>query len=133
MSTFTLRVSIGPLGIFNRLVGIRRCLLLPHRSPSFRHTPPSAGQTSLTINRTHKSDRMPLVPATTRNAGSGPVETNAPPGTPGPEPPRGRRMRADGERIGQSALAQIAGRCVSYMAPVAHRHFSWRQMVRQAA
>jgi hypothetical protein len=42
-------------------------------------------------------------------------------------------MRADGERIGQSALAQIAGRCVSYMAPVAHRHFSWRQMVRQAA
>ena len=47
---------------------------------------PSAGQTSLTINRTLKSDRMPLVPAITRNAVNGPVETNAPTTTPGPKP-----------------------------------------------
>jgi hypothetical protein len=75
---------------------------------------PSAGQTSLTINRTLKSDRMPLVPAaTTRNALNGPVETNAPTATPGPEP-----LLLDGcepmvSAIGQSPLAQIAGRCVS--------------------
>jgi hypothetical protein len=73
---------------------------------------PSAGQTSLTINRTLKSDRKPLV-ATTRNAVNGPVETNAPTGTPGPKP-----LLLDGcepmvSAIGQSPLAQIAGRCVS--------------------
>ena len=74
---------------------------------------PSAGQTSLTINRTLKSDRMPLVPAITRNAVNGPVETNAPTATPGPKP-----LLLDGcepmvSAIGQSPLAQIAGRCVS--------------------
>ena len=74
---------------------------------------PSAGQTSLTINRTLKSDRMPLVPAITRNAVNGPVETNAPTATPDPKP-----LLLDGcepmvSAIGQSPLAQIAGRCVS--------------------
>src|SRR3954471_4548908 len=74
---------------------------------------PSAGQTSLTINRTLKSDRMPLVPAITRNAVNGPVETNAPTATPGPKP-----LLLDGcepmvSAIGESPLAQIAGRCVS--------------------
>jgi hypothetical protein len=74
---------------------------------------PSAGPTSLTINRTLKSDRMPLVPAITRNAVNGPVETNAPTATPGPKP-----LLLDGcepmvSAIGQSPLAQIAGRCVS--------------------
>ena len=74
---------------------------------------PSAGQTSLTINRTLKSDRMPLVPATTRNAVNGPVETNAPTAAPDPKP-----LLLDGcepmvSAIGQSPLAQIAGRCVS--------------------
>ena len=59
---------------------------------------PSAGQTSLTINRTLKSDRMPLVPAITRNAVNGPAETNAPTGTAAPQPRPARRMRADGER-----------------------------------
>jgi hypothetical protein len=29
--------------------------------------------------------------------------------------------------IGQSPLAQIAGRCVSYLPPVANRHFYWRR------
>ena len=62
---------------------------------------PSASQTSLTINRTLKSDRMPLVP--------GPAETNAPTTAP---------LLLDGcepmvSAIGQSPLAQIAGRCVS--------------------
>ena len=74
---------------------------------------PSAGQTSLTINRTLKSDRMPLVPAITRNAVNGPVETNAPTATPDPKP-----LLLDGcepmvSAIGESPLAQIAGRCVS--------------------
>jgi hypothetical protein len=56
---------------------------------------------------------MPLVPAITRNAVNGPVETNAPTATPGPKP-----LLLDGcepmvSAIGQSPLAQIAGRCVS--------------------
>src|SRR3954451_23570274 len=66
---------------------------------------PSAGQTSATINRTLKSDRMPLAPATTRNAVNGPVETNAPTSTP--------PLLLDGcepmvSAIGESPLAQIA-------------------------
>ena len=57
---------------------------------------PSAGQTSLTINRTLKSDRMPLVPAITRNAVNGPVNNLQRPRPAQAPPPR--RMRADGER-----------------------------------
>jgi hypothetical protein len=54
-----------------------------------------------------------LVPDTTRTAVNGPVETNAPTATPGPKP-----LLLDGcepmvSAIGQSPLAQIAGRCVS--------------------
>jgi hypothetical protein len=74
---------------------------------------PSAGQMSLTINRTLKSDRMPLVPATTRNAVNGPVETNAPTATPAPKPRLLDGCEPMVSAIGQSPLAQIAGRCVS--------------------
>ena len=105
---------IDPLGIFYRLIGICRCrCFLIGLQVSATTAAPSAGQTSLTINRTLKSDRMPLVPAITRNAVNGPVETNAPTATPGPKP-----LLLDGcepmvSAIGQSPLAQIAGRCVS--------------------
>ena len=68
---------------------------------------PSAGQTSLTINRTLKSDRMPLVPAITRNAVNGPVDECSN-GHARPEAPPARRMRADGERHWAVAVGQIA-------------------------
>jgi hypothetical protein len=74
---------------------------------------PSAGQASLTINRTLKSDRMPLVPAIARKAVNGPAETNAPTGTAAPQPRLLDGCEPMVSAIGQSALAQIAGRCVS--------------------
>jgi hypothetical protein len=74
---------------------------------------PSASQTSLTINRTLKSDRMPLVPLKSRNAVNGPVETNAPAATPASKPRLLDGCEPMVSAIGQSPLAQIAGRCVS--------------------
>src|SRR4029079_14313491 len=47
---------------------------------------PSAGQTTLTINRSLKSDRMPLIPVKSHNAVNSPAETNAPTGAPAPKP-----------------------------------------------
>ena len=59
---------------------------------------PSASQTSLTINRTLKSDRMPLIPMNGRNAVNSPGRNECPRGRAGFQAPPARRMRADGER-----------------------------------
>jgi hypothetical protein len=63
-----------------------------------------------TVNRTLKADRMPLVPAISRNAVNGPFELK--------RPPVAKPQLLDGceavvSAIGQSPLAQVPGRCVS--------------------
>ena len=73
---------------------------------------PSASQTSLTINRTLKSDRMQVTPANSRNAVNGPIEIKAP-AAPAPKPRLLDGCEPMVSAIGQSPLAQIAGRCVS--------------------
>jgi hypothetical protein len=72
---------------------------------------PSVERAAPVVNRTHKSDRMPVLPAKSRNAVNGPFEMKAP-----PVPAKPRLL--DGcepmvSAIGQSPLAQIPGRCVS--------------------
>lgn len=72
---------------------------------------PSVERAAPVVNRTLKSDRMPVIPAKSRNAVNGPFEMQAPPA---PAKPR----LLDGcepmvSAIGQSPLAQIPGRCVS--------------------
>ena len=59
---------------------------------------PSASQTSLTINRTLKSDRMPLDPHEWPQRGEQPGRNECPRGRAGFQAPPARRMRADGER-----------------------------------
>ena len=104
-------IALSRSGFSIALSGVAvACCFLIGLQVSATTAAPSAGQTSLTINRTLKSDRMPLVPAITRNAVNGPVEPTA---TPGPKP-----LLLDGcepmvSAIGESPLAQIAGRCVS--------------------
>jgi hypothetical protein len=71
---------------------------------------PSVDRAAPMVNRTLKGDRMQFIPAKSRNAVNGPFEMQAPPA------PRPRLL--DGcepvvSSIGQSPLAQIAGRCVS--------------------
>ena|SRR5262245_29819345 len=60
------------------------------------------------VNRTLKGDRLPLTPAKSRNAVNGPIEIKAPPA---PKLLDGCEPMVSA--IGQSPLAQIAGRCVS--------------------
>jgi hypothetical protein len=71
---------------------------------------PSTDRTATSVNRTLKGDRLPLTPGKSRNAVNGPFEIKAPPAS--------RPELLDGcepvvSSIGQSPLAQIAGRCVS--------------------
>jgi hypothetical protein len=73
---------------------------------------PSADRTATQVNRTLKSDRLPLISVKSRNAVNGPVEIKA------PAAPVSRPELLDGcepviSAIGQSPLAQIPGRCVS--------------------
>jgi hypothetical protein len=73
---------------------------------------PSLEQSVPAVNRTLKSDRMPLAPTKSRNAVNGPAETKTPPA------PAAKPRLLDGcepmvSAIGQPALAQIPGRCVS--------------------
>ena len=60
------------------------------------------------INRAHKGDRLPLIPAKSRNAVNGPVEK-----APAPKPRLLDGCEPVVSAIGQSPLAQIPGRCVS--------------------
>lgn len=73
---------------------------------------PSLDKTAPVMNRTLKSDRLPLVPSKNRNAVNGPVEIKTPP------VPAAKPRLLDGcepiiSSIGQSPLAQVAGRCLS--------------------
>src|SRR5262249_47202516 len=60
------------------------------------------------VNRTLKSDRLPL----SRNAVNGPAEVQPPP-APAPKPRLLDGCEPIVSAIGQSPLAQVAGRCVS--------------------
>jgi hypothetical protein len=71
---------------------------------------PSTDRTATSVNRTLKGDRLPLVPGKSRNAVNGPIEFKAP-ATSRPELLDGCEPVVSS--IGQSPLAQIAGRCVS--------------------
>jgi hypothetical protein len=71
---------------------------------------PSADRAGATVNRTLKGDRMPLIPAKSRNAVNGPFELKAPPAAK-PELPEGCEPVVSS--IGRSPLAQIPGRCLS--------------------
>jgi len=64
------------------------------------------------VNRTLKSDRMPLVSTKSRNAVNGPAEMKAPP-APAPKPKLLDGCEPVVSAIGHSPLAQIPGRCVS--------------------
>ena len=73
---------------------------------------PSIEKAAPVVNRTLKSDRLPLVSSSNRNAVNGPVEIKTRP------VPAAKPKLLDGcepvvSAIGQSPLAQIAGRCVS--------------------
>ena len=71
---------------------------------------PSLGQNATTVNRTLKSDRMQVTPTNSRNAVNGPIEIKAPPA---PKPRLLDGCEPMVSAIGQSPLAQVAGRCVS--------------------
>jgi hypothetical protein len=73
---------------------------------------PSLSSTTPMVNRTLKSDRLPLVSSKSRNAVNGPVETQTPP-APTPKPKLLDGCEPMVSAIGHSPLAQIAGRCVS--------------------
>jgi hypothetical protein len=73
---------------------------------------PSTEKAAPVVNRTLKSDRLPLVSGSNRNAVNGPVEIKTRP------VPAAKPKLLDGcepvvSAIGQSPLAQVAGRCVS--------------------
>jgi hypothetical protein len=71
---------------------------------------PSVDRAATAVNRTLKGDRLPLIPAWSRNAVNGPLELKAPPAAK-PELPEGCEPMISS--IGRSPLAQIPGRCLS--------------------
>ena len=73
---------------------------------------PSIARSAPLVNRTLKSDRMPLVSTKSRNAVNGPAEMTAPP-APAPKPKLLDGCEPVVSQIGHSPLAQIPGRCVS--------------------
>jgi hypothetical protein len=70
---------------------------------------PSIARTAPMVNRTLKSDRMPLASTKSRNAVNGP----AVPPAPAPKPRLLDGCEAVVSAIGHSPLAQVPGRCVS--------------------
>jgi hypothetical protein len=62
------------------------------------------------VDRTLKSDRLPLASSKSRNAVNGPAET---PPAPAPKPKLLDGCEPMVSAIGQSPLAQIPGRCLS--------------------
>jgi len=73
---------------------------------------PSLSSTTPIVNRTLKSDRLPLVLNKSRNAVNGPAETQTPP-APAPKPKLLDGCEPMVSAIGRSPLAQVAGSCVS--------------------
>jgi len=73
---------------------------------------PSLSRGAPMVNRTLKSDRLPLVSSKSRNAVNGPSGTQAP-AAPAPKPRLLDGCEPMVSAIGQSPLAQIPGRCVS--------------------
>jgi hypothetical protein len=71
---------------------------------------PSMSRNAPIVNRTLKSDRLPLASSKSRNAVNGPAET---PPAPAPKPRLLEGCEPVVSAIGQPPLAQIAGRCVS--------------------
>lgn len=74
---------------------------------------PSLGQNTPMVNRVLKGNRMPLVAPKSLNAVNGPTATKAPPAAPAPKPRLLDGCEPVISAIGQSPLAQIAGRCIS--------------------
>src|SRR5262249_61897480 len=64
------------------------------------------------VNRASKSAGLPLVSIKSRNAVNGPAEAQPPP-APAPKPRLLDGCEPIVSAIGQSPLAQVAGRCVS--------------------
>jgi hypothetical protein len=73
---------------------------------------PSIARSAPMVNRTLKSDRMPLVSTKSRNAVNGPAEMTPAP-APAPKPKLLDGCEPVVSAIGHSPLAQIPGRCVS--------------------
>ena len=69
---------------------------------------PSVTQGIATVNRTLKSDRLPLTAPNTRNAVNGPAETPR-----APEPRLLEGCEPMVSAIGQPPLARVPGRCLS--------------------
>ena len=72
----------------------------------------SIDQSPATINRTLKGDRLPLVPAVSRNAVNTPAEIKAP-REPAPRPVLLEGCEPIMSTIGQPPLSRVAGRCLS--------------------
>jgi hypothetical protein len=73
---------------------------------------PSITRSAPMVNRTLKSDRMPLASTKSRNAVNGPAEMTPAP-APAPKPKLLDGCEPVVSAIGHSPLAQIPGRCVS--------------------
>ena len=73
---------------------------------------PSIGHNTPSVNRLLKGDRMPFAAPASRKAINRPVETKAPP-APSPKPRLLDGCEPMISAIGQSPLAQVAGRCIS--------------------
>jgi hypothetical protein len=73
---------------------------------------PSLSRNAPMVNRTLKSDRLPLISSKSRNAVNGPAEIQSPP-APAPKPRLLDGCEPMVSAIGQSPLAQVAGRCIS--------------------
>ena len=90
---------IDPLGIFDRLIGICRCLLLPHRPPSFRHNCCPLSRPDLSDDKPDAQERPHAArPRHYPQRGERPRGDERSSGHARPEAPPARRMRADGER-----------------------------------
>ena len=90
---------IDPLGIFDRLIGSRRCLLLPHRPPSFRHNCCPLSRPDLSDDKPDAQERPHAArPRHYPQRGERPRGDERSNGHARPEAPPARRMRADGER-----------------------------------
>lgn len=102
LSSYFIGCSGAVVALATFLVGLE-VSAISTASPSLSHTAPM-------VNRTLKSDRLPVVLSKSRNAVNGPAET---PPAPAPKPKLLDGCEPMVSAIGQSPLAQVAGRCLS--------------------